>query len=140
LRINHRLSGLVFAFAVGLSVAYCSYQWISNPDRGARRAVEEGIVRESRRILHSYLAGESSIEISDALHRVKSAGKVYIYPAADGWELSGQYRRGGERAWHAYLMFLDRDGKLVTLSVEDSAPALLERGASEPQLEVSPPN
>lgn len=138
MQINHRVLSLLFAFAVGLSVSYCSYQWITDPDRAERRAVEEGVVRESRRILESYVADTGGIEISDALSRVREAGKVYVFPLADGWELSGQYRRTSEDKWHAYLMTLDRDVRLVSLSIADEDPALQEQAAEDSKLMVSP--
>jgi hypothetical protein len=137
MNVNHRLTSLLFAFAVGLTASFCSYQWITNPDRGAERAVEEAVVRASRRILESYVARSGDIEISDPLNRVREAGKVYIYPAADGWELSGQYRRVGERRWHAYLMSLDGDSELVSLSVEDSSPALAGIAETDPLFTVT---
>jgi hypothetical protein len=138
--VNHRILSLAFAFAVGLFVSFCSYQWISNPDRGAQRAVEEGVVRESRRILETWVAEGNTIEISDPLNRVRSAGKVYIYPVADGWELSGQYRLSGENRWHPYLMTLDADARLVSLSVEDSRPSLREKAGNDPRFTVQADN
>ena len=138
--INHRIMSLVFAFSVGIGVSFCSYQWITDTDRGAQRAIEEGVVRESRSILESYVATASTIEISDPLNRVREAGKVYIYPLADGWEVSGQYRRPGERRWHPYLMRLDPDSRLVSLSVSDQHPALLESAAADARFTVRTPN
>lgn len=138
--VNHRAMSLVFAFGVGLFVSFCSYQWITNPERGAQRAVEEGVVRESRRILEEWVADGTTIEISDPLNRIREAGKVYIYPAADGWELSGQYRRTGERSWHAYLMKLDDDARLVSLAVDDNRPALLEKAATDTRFTITGPD
>jgi len=136
--VNHRVSSLVFAFAVGLLVSFWSYQWLTNPERGAERAVEEGVVRESRRILESWVAEDGKIEISDPLNRVRAAGKVYIYPLVDGWELSGQYRLIGEQRWHPYLMTLDTNAGLVSLAVEDSRPSLLEKAGQDPRFSVRP--
>lgn len=140
MQINHRILSLVFAFSVGLLVSYCSYQWVTDPERGAQRAVEEGVVLESRRILQSYLGHAGNIEISDPLNRVREAGKVYIYPVEAGWELSGQYRRTGEARWHAYLMSLDTSAALLSLSVEDPDPDLAERAAADPKFAVSSRN
>ena len=136
--VNHRVMRLVFAFAVGLFVSFWSYQWITNPDRAAQRAVEEGVVRESRLILESWVAAGRDIEISDPLNRVREAGKVYLYPTDDGWELSGQYRPAGDRNWHPYLMRLDADARLVSLSVEDDDPKLAEKAASDHRFSISP--
>ena len=138
--VNHRVMSLVFAFAVGLSVSFCSYQWITNPDRGAQRAIEEGVVRESRRVLEEWVADGTVIEISDPLNRVREAGKVYIYPTAEGWELSGQYRRSGERRWHPYLMRLDGDARLISLAVDDNRPALLEKAAADTRFTITDPD
>jgi hypothetical protein len=137
MNINHRITSLVFAFAVGVLLSFGSYRWITNPDRGAQRAIEEGVVRESRLILDSYVGGPGEIEISDPLNRVREAGKVYIYPAEGGWEISGQYRRAGEPRWHAYLMSLDSQSRLVFLSVEDNDPALAGIAASDPKFSIS---
>lgn len=136
--VNHRIMGLVFAFGVGLLVSFCSYQWVSNPDRAAQRAIEESVVRESRLILESWVAYGRDIEISDPLNRVREAGKVYFYPTDDGWELSGQYRPTGDRTWHPYLMRLDADARLVSLSVEDDDPKLAEKAASDERFSISP--
>lgn len=130
---------LVFAFGVGLFVSYLSYQWITNPDRAAIRAVEEGVVRESRQILESYVGDNQKIEISDPLDRVREAGRVYLFPIDDGWEISGQYRRAGDTSWRPYIMTLDRDARLVTLSVRDIDAALIARAADDPKLTVLPP-
>ena len=113
--INHRVTSLVFAFAVGLSVSWCSYQWVTDSERGERRALEVAVVESSRQILRSYLVpGGGELELSDPLERVREAGKVYIYPTAGGWEISGQYQRPDDRRWHAYLMLLDADAALMT--------------------------
>ena len=92
MQINHRIVSLVFAFGVGLLVSYLSYQWITNPDRAAIRAVEEGVVRESRQILESYVGDNQKIEISDPLDRVREAGRVYLFPIDDGWEIGAVYK------------------------------------------------
>ncbi len=138
MQVNHKILRLVFAFGVGLLVWYASYQWVTNQDRANRRAIEEGVVRESRLILEDYVDGRSDLEISDALNRVREAGKVYIYPADGGWELSGQYRRIGEKRWHPYLMSLDGASSLVSLSVEDEDPALAARAVGDPKFSVFP--
>ena len=135
--VNHRTMSLVFAFGVGLLVSFGSYRWITDNQRGAQRAVEEAVVRESRLILESYVGRSAEIEISDPLNRVRAAGKVYIYPVGDGWEVSGQYRRVGERRWNAYLMSLDGESRLVSLSVEDASPDLAGIAADDPKFSVA---
>jgi len=135
--INHRVAGLVFAFASGLLASFCSYQWITDPDRGAERKVEERVVREARLVLTDYVANRQPLEISDPLERVREAGKVYIYPTTYGWEISGQYRRSGEKQWHAFLMQLDEDARLISLAVDDDDPALHARADADPRFSVS---
>jgi len=130
--LDHSRIGPIVAIIIGLLVFYGSYQWISNPERAVQRQQEEGIVLAARAILKQYITDEN-LEVSDALDRVRSAGKVYIFPTGDGWELSGHYRRPGERTWHDYLMSLDGDAKLVSLSVNDSDPGLLELAQSDPR-------
>ena len=135
--VNHRISGLIFAFGAGLAVSYCSYQWITDTDRGAQRAIEEAVVLESREVLRAYVSSGEAIHISDPLNRVREAGKVYIYPTPAGWELSGQYRRDGERRWHPYLMNLDAESRLVSLAVSDNDPATLARAGDDSRFTVT---
>lgn len=136
--INHRVTRWIFALAVGLTLSWFSYRWVADDaERRQQRELEESVVLASREILHAYVADGSQLEISDALDRVREAGKVYIFPTETGWELSGQYRRDGERGWHAYLMLLDDDATLLKLSVRDNAPAVVERAADDPRLEIA---
>lgn len=135
--VNHKITGLIFAFSVGLAISYCSYQWVINTDRSARREIEEAVVLESRAILRSYVSPGKPIQISDPLDRVREAGKVYIYPTQAGWELSGQYQRDGEQGWHPYLMQLDSESRLVSLSVRDDDPATAERAGADTRFTVT---
>ncbi|MBJ88583.1 MAG: hypothetical protein CMO98_01870 [Woeseia sp.] len=139
MKINHRVTRLIFAFTVGGLLSFCSYQWITNTERGVQRQIEEGVVDVSRQILSSYVALDRELEISDPLNRVRAAGKVYIYPTLDGWEVSGQYRRLGAIQWCSFLMVLDSDVKLVSLSVEDNDPILQQRALSDSKFNVSEP-
>ncbi len=134
--LDHAKIGPMVAIVIGLLVFYGSYQWIKNPERAVQRQHEEEIVLAGRAILKQYITDEN-LQVSDALDRVRSAGKVYIFPAGDGWELSGHYRRPGERAWHDYLMLLDADTRLVSLSVNDSDPGLLELAQADPRFTTS---
>ena len=127
----------MFAVAVGLGIALLSYRWIVDPSPRAAREQEEQVVAVSRsRLAETLDLGE--IEIVDPLAPDRSVGKVYIYPAADGWEVSGYYRRGAGDRWHAYLMRLDASLGLTGLKVADRDPELLERAAGEPALEAVP--
>ena len=135
--VNHRITGLIFAFGVGLAVSYCSYRWITDTDRGAQRAIEEAVVLESREILRSFVSSGETVHFSDPLNRVREAGKVYIYPTQSGWELSGQYRRDDERRWHPFLMQLDAESRLVSLAVSDDDPATLARARVDARFTVT---
>jgi hypothetical protein len=128
--------GLVVAFTFGLIVAYGSYQWITNTERSVQRGREEAIVFASREILRSYVVDEG-LEISDALDRVREAGKVYLYPTDDGWQLSGHYRRHDEKRWHAFLISLDTKESLVSLVVQDTDPELTKMANSDPKFSTS---
>ena len=122
---------LVFAFGTGLLVSWCSYQWASDPDRAARRANEESIVLEGRRVLDDYVSKGTELELSDPLNRVREAGKVYMFPIEGGWEISGHYRRPDDRRWRPFLMRLDEDARLIDLSVDDPDPDLADRAAED---------
>jgi len=134
--LNHRILRLVVAFVFGLLVAYGSYQWITDTERPARRAEEEGVVLASRDILREVL-GVPGLELSDPLDRVRAAGKVYIYPTDTGWEISGHYRRVDEKIWHDFLMTLDNDANLLTLRVNDDDPQIGSLARSDPRLSTT---
>jgi hypothetical protein len=136
MKVNHDIMRWVFALGVSLLVAFAAYEWITNSDRAFRRAIEEAVVLESRNILLAYVGDAGDVRISDALDRVRAAGKVYIYPLPDGWELSGQYKRANDAGWHAFLMRLDAQSALVTLSVDDNDPDLVQKAAADPRFKV----
>ena len=92
---------------------------------------------------------QAEIEIIDPLAPSRVIGKVYIYPAESGWELSGFYRRIGSRSgarvgaergdrWHPYLMSLDADLALLSLSVKDTDSQLNVAAASDPRFSIDP--
>lgn len=134
--VNHRILRLVVAFGVGLFVAVTSFQWITDTQRIEQRKQEEAVVIAARGILHTYIADEG-LEISDAVDRVREAGKAYLFPTDSGWELSGHYRRPGELGWHAYLMSLDHDARLVNLAVQDSTAELRALAESDAKFTAS---
>lgn len=137
MNVHHGIFRWVFAFSVGLLVSWWSYQWVTNPDRAARRAVEEGVVREARQILRAYVSKDGEIAFSDPLERVRAAGKVYIYPRGAGWEISGHYQRAGERRWHPFLMSLESGGVLKSLAVQDNDEEIARRAAADDRFTVS---
>lgn len=133
---NHRVIRLVVAFVFGLAVAYGSFQWISDSERRARRVAEEAVALAAREILLSYITDED-LAVSDPLDRVRDAGKVYLFPTEDGWEVSGHYKRRNEKAWHAWLMALDPNISLVSLVVQDTNVELVELAKSDPKFTVA---
>jgi hypothetical protein len=133
--MNHRIGRVIFAFGIGLVVAFYSYQWITNPEPRAERAAEEQVVERSRIELRSLLA-EDSLEIVDPLSPDRKIGKVYVYAEGPGWAVSGYYRRGEQDPWHPYLMTLTDDLEFVRLKAKDSL--LLNQAAGDARLEVVP--
>jgi len=133
--MNHRIGRVIFAFGVGLLVAFYSYQWITNPKPRAERAAEEQVVERSRIELRSLLA-EDSLEIVDPLSPDRKVGKVYVYAEGPGWAVSGYYRRGEQDAWHPYLITLTDGLEFVRLKAKDAL--LLNQAAGDTRLEVVP--
>jgi len=99
--------------------------------------LEEQVVTRTRNILVETVAS-GQLEIVDPLAPDRRVGKVYIYPGAAGWEISGYYRRDETDLWHPYLMQLDEARELVHLKISDQDPALVERGSNDPLLDVMP--
>ena len=131
----HRIISIVIAFALGIFLAFFSYERISDPNRGVERAREEAVVLAARDILRSYIPGD--IEIVDPLAKNRAVGKVYIYPADDGWEVSGHYRRDKSDRWHPFLMALDANAALVMLSVRDDNERLAATATNDARLSVA---
>lgn len=131
----HRIISLVFAFSVGIMLALFTFDWIANPEPAMQRAREEAVVLSTREILRSYIAVD--IEIVDPLATNRAVGKAYVYPADDGWEVSGHYRRGENDRWHPFLMMLDENATLAMLSVRDSDTSLAASARNDPRLSIS---
>jgi hypothetical protein len=133
--MNHRVSGWVFAFGIGILVAVLSYRWITNPAPRVERQMQETAVLAARQ----HLPGATGIiepEIVDPLAPDRKVGKVYIYREGDNWEVSGYYRRGENDEWHPFLMTLDETNAITYFKVQDAA--LVERAAADQKLEVLP--
>ncbi len=126
----------MFAVVVGVVVALLSYRWISDPAPKIERERQEQAVAESRRLLADTLSIRD-LELVDPLEPNRKVGKAYIYPIADGWEISGYYRRNENDRWHPYLMSLSQALALVTIKVGDSEVALVERAENNPKLSVT---
>lgn len=143
--VNHKVMRMVVAISVGVFLALFSYQKITDQEPGSARAQEEAAVLAARAILREFVAVQVEIEIIDPLAPSRVIGKVYIYPAESGWELSGFYRRSGARIgaeqddrWHPYLMSLDADLALLSLSVKDTDSQLGVAAASDPRFSINP--
>lgn len=117
----HGTLRVIFSLAVGIAVSLYAWHRVTDPEPAMQRAREEAVVRESRDILRRYVNTNESIQIVDPLDPDRKVGKVYIYPAENGWEVSGHYRRSESDRWHPYLMQLDPDMNLSRLSLQDEA-------------------
>ena len=135
--MKQRPGGIVFALAVGLIVATVSYRWIADPGAREHRDRELHAVGQARVSLQQFV-GSDRLEIVDPLEPDRTVGKVYIYPAGDGWEVSGFYRRNDTDLWHPWLMRLDADFSTIRLRVSDQDPRLVEEAQRNPAIEVLP--
>ena len=133
---KHRLFRLVFAFAVGIALSLYVYQRMMDPAPLQQRAQEEAVVLAARGILEDTIP-DSDLEIVDPLATNRSAGKVYIYPFGDGWQVSGHYRRNESDPWHPFLMTLDANVQLVSLAVADADPRMQSIGADDPRITIA---
>lgn len=133
--MNHRVGRLVFGFSVGLIIAVLSYRWIADTGPRIERQEQERVVVASREHLHATL-GLGQLELVDPLSPDRVVGKAYVYPAGDGWEVSGFYRRDDQDLWHPYLVTLDASTKLTHLKISDTP--LLDRSGEAGVLEVLP--
>jgi len=133
--MNHRITRLLFAFAVGLVVAVLSFKWITDPEPRAERLLEESMVTVARQHLQETVSS-SELEFVDPLSPDRKVGKSYVYRASVGWEVSGYYRRGEGDRWHPFLMGLDKANEMASLKVQD--PVLAEQSSDNPRIEVLP--
>ncbi|MEX0976440.1 MAG: hypothetical protein WDZ50_05025 [Woeseia sp.] len=132
----HRIARLVVAFAIGMAVAIYAYDRVTDPEPARQRSQEEAAVHASRAILAEYLAVDSGLQIVDPLAPDRVVGKVYVYPTAQGFDVSGHYRRSDTARWYPFLMRLDRNATLIDLSVADDDEQLRQRSVSDPRLRV----
>jgi len=133
--MNQRVGSIIFGIAVGLIVAGLSFQWIMDSGRREQRAEQENVVAVSRTVLIGKLA-IGDVEFVDPLAPQREVGKVYIFPLANGWEISGYYRRNDDDQWHPYLLTLSATLSLASLKVKDSDAGLSQMAAMDPTLEV----
>jgi len=134
---HHRIIRPVVALGVGIVLALYAFQRISDPEPALQRAREEAVVISAREILRAYVPAEVSIEIADPLAPNRVAGKVYIYPSENGWDVSGHYRRNDSDRWHPFLMSLDAQVELISLTVRDDDQELHAAAGDDPRFSVS---
>lgn len=138
--MKHRIGAIVFGLVVGISFAVLSYRWATDPAPRAEREAQERAVQASRSILEGIVVIDD-LEIVDALAPNRRIGKTYVYSHPDGWEVSGFYRRPSSKEpdrWHPYLIRLDPDMNPLYTKLADTDPALVERAADDPTLDVIP--
>ena len=135
--LNHRVVKLVVAFAIGIFLSLYSYQMITDPEPARERAREDAAVYAAREIVRDYIVTGNGLEIVDPLAPDRVVGKSYIYPVAEGWQVSGYYRRGSGDRWHPFLMSMDSNLQLQSMSVRDADPALSELAGSDARLEIT---
>jgi hypothetical protein len=133
--MGRRPGSVVFGIAFGVVVAVFAYRWVTAPEMRNQRLQEEAVVAEARLLLAATLE-LADPEIVDPLEPERSVGKSYVYPAAQGWEVSGYYRRNAGDEWHAWLMALDHDLALLMLRVKDDDRAIARLAARHAALEV----
>ena len=130
----HRVMSLLFAFSVGLMLAVFSFRWITNPDPARQRVVEEAAVMVARDVLTEQIQAPQPLQIIDPLEKDRVVGKGYVYPADDGWQVSGYYRRDGRDRWHPFMITLGPELELETLTLGDDEPGLVRRAATDPRI------
>jgi hypothetical protein len=123
---------------VGVTLAFISYQRITDPQPRLERAKEESVVLEARVVLHSYVMPVGALELVDALAKDHKVGDSYVWPNEAGFEVSGFYRRDSGDHWHPFLMQLDQDSELISLSVGDGNERLLGLSSQDPQFLARP--
>ena len=136
--INHKVTSIVLAVAIGIFLSLYSYQMITDPEPAMERAREEVAVIAAREILHGYIAADGELEIVDPLAPNRVVGKAYVYPAEGGWQVSGHYRRNSADHWHPYLMTIDNDLNLQALTLRDADDDLSAIATADPRLRVTP--
>ena len=133
---------MLFALAIGFGVAIYAYQRVSDPLPGLQRQEEERIVMLARDAVRNTIvgdgAGSGELLVVDPLAPNRVAGKTYVYPTNPGWEVSGYYRRNLDDVWHPWLMRLDENGGMLSLSVRDSDPGLARQAAASETLSIDP--
>jgi hypothetical protein len=136
--LAHRIVKLTLAFGIGLALSFYAFHRVTDPEPAMQRAGEEAAVLAARDILRSYVGSAPDLRIVDPVLPDRKVGKAYIYPTDSGWQVSGHYRRNDTDPWHPFLMSLNTDHSLATLSVKDSTPNLASKAQADPKFSVQP--
>lgn len=135
---NNRYIRWVIAISFGVALSLYAYQIATDPAPERRRVVENVVVLEARAFLVSYVLPGGELQLVDPLSPDRRIGKVYLWPNAEGWEVSGFYRRDKHDRWHPYLMSLDSASQLKSLAVKDSNERLIALSAQDPLFSAVP--
>lgn len=134
---RQRITGLVIALSLGAGLSVYAYRLATDSAPQRERQREEAVVAEARQILGRYVGVAGELEIVDPLNRNPAAGKTYIYPADDGWQVSGHYRRPPAVDWRPWLMTLDAERRLESLKVRDDDPRVRASARVDPRFETT---
>ena len=135
---RHRYLRWVVAIVFGVILSLLVFQRSTDPEPTRQKAVEESVVMEARLHLVSYVLPGGELQLVDPLTPDRKVGKTYIWPADDGWEVSGYYRRDPQDPWHPFLMNLDASSELTSLAVKDSNERLIGMSAQDPNFSAVP--
>lgn len=128
----------MLALAAGFGIAIYAYMFITDPQPRQQRQLEEAVVMAARGILRDYVAAGRDLDVVDPVAPDRKIGKVYIYPADNGWQVSGYYQRNGDKRWHPWLMTLDSGKALIALDVRDTHQAIVAAAAEDPRFTAKP--
>ncbi len=134
--MSQKATGLLFAVSIGLLLAWYAYDRVSDPRPTLERQRQEAVVVEARTHLLELLALDEQAEVVDPVAPNRVAGKVYIYPDAENWQVSGFYRRSEGPEWLPWLMRLDSEGGLLQLKLPAAEPIAAQLAAEDPRILV----
>jgi hypothetical protein len=132
------VAGIAFALAVGLVLSLYAHQRVTDPEPAIQRAKEEAVVLAAREFLRHYIGPAPDLRIVDPVSPDRKVGKSYIYPTQSGWEVSGHYRRSETDRWHPFLMALQSDNTLASLSVKDRSGHFAAAAVEDPKFTAQP--
>ena len=134
--MNHTTGKWIFALLIGGVLAWLAFERATDPVPIQQKKQQEQTVQISRGILHDWVSPDSALQIVDPLDPDHRIGDSYIWPNGNEWDVSGFYRRDAADAWHPYIMRLDGENRMVSLSVRDEDIALRERAESDDRVTV----